>query len=724
MRKTYGKRITTPADKAATLELIFCRGLMPPPRISVPDWADRYRRQPKEAGNLSGKWKTSTVEVSRGPQLAVTEPGVRIITVMCCTQLLKTTLLENIFGFHAHLDPCPMLLVQPKEDAAEQFSRERITPLVKATKVLRALVGTSKTRSGDDTLLFKKFPGGFLALAGAGSPDNLARRPIRIAMYDEGDKYPITKEGHPIALGDERLATFDLNSLSVRVCSPTIADESLIEASYGKSDQRRASIVCPHCGHRQFLDFFRHVQWDKDEYGEHKPKTARIYCEGCGVGWSEGDRLRALASIRWHQTRPFICCDRRVSPLDAYDAACRAVRAEEPEAPADPVAHVWDWWAGERWAVYRARCPVCGGWPVDNEHAGFQAGKLYSPRQKDKPSDIARKFLDAKGNEDLITVWWNTQLGLPRRRQIGKEIKTDALLNRREVYPAEVPDGVAFITIGYDQQDNRGELEFVGWGRDEESWSLDFVVIPGDPDSPDYWKRVREQLIRRFHRADGHPFVAQAACLDSGGHFTQQVYAFARDNAVLLPFGVWAIKGDSERSGQRSPVWPKQTTARKFKSAYKPVILGTNAAKDVIAGRLLLDRPGPGYMHFPANWDSARFDQLTAEKLMPRKVSGRIYRVWAPRPGRTNEALDCRVYAYAALCGALQQGLKLNDLATKLGAKAAPVILADSSEGQRIAQALEAVPMPVPEPPPKPATPPPRVRKVGRSQHLQRIRGQ
>jgi phage terminase large subunit GpA-like protein len=209
--------------------------------------------------------------------LAVTEPGVHILTGMVSTQLLKTSLLENVFGYYAHLDPCPMLLVQPKDEAAEAFSKERITPMVKATPVLRDLVGTGKTRSAEETLTYKSFPGGFLALVGAGSPDNLARRPVRVVAYDEVDKYPVTREGDPITLGDERMATF-VNWLSLRVCSPTIEDESRIAASYAESDQRRASVACPDCGHRQFLDFFKHVEWEKDENGEHKPSTARIYC--------------------------------------------------------------------------------------------------------------------------------------------------------------------------------------------------------------------------------------------------------------------------------------------------------------------------------------------------------------------------------------------------------------------------------------------------------------
>lgn len=379
----------------------WARGYQPPARISIPDWADRDRQLAKEAGSTSGQWSTATVEIARGPMLAATEPGVHIITAMVATQLLKTSLLENIVGHHVVNDPCPMLLVQPKEDAAEQFSKERIGPLINATPVLRELIGTVKTRKAEETLLFKSFPGGFLALVGAGSPDNLARRPVRIVMYDEVDKYPVTREGDPIDIGDERMATF-ANWLSVRVCSPTVKDESRIEASWLSSDQRRASVACPHCDHRQFPDFFQHVEWQKEDEGRrHKPETAQLYCESCRRPWTEGQRRRALATIRWHQTRPFDCCGERQSPLEAYQLL-------RENACSDPVDQIWEWWAGPRWAVYRARCKNCGTWPVANEHAGFQAGKLYSPWPKDAPAYQARKWLAAQGDEDKRQVWFKT----------------------------------------------------------------------------------------------------------------------------------------------------------------------------------------------------------------------------------------------------------------------------------------------------------------------------
>lgn len=606
----------------------------------------------REAGSTSGKWRTSTVEVARGPMLAVTEPGVHTITAMVATQLLKTSLLENTLGYFAHLDPSPMLLVQPKEDAAEQFSKERITPMVRSTPVLREIIGSAKTRRADETLLYKSFPGGFLALAGAGSPDNLARRPVRVVMYDEVDKYPITREGDPIALGDERMATF-ANWLSVRVCSPTVSDESRIDASYQDSDQRKASVACPHCEHRQFLSF-DHIRWDKAEDGTHKPETARVYCDGCGVGWSEGERLRALATIRWHQTRPFTCCGERSVPLDAYEAAAK--RGAGAEA-------VWDWWESDRHAVYRARCPHCSGWPVPNEHAGFQAGKEFSPWPKDAPPKFAAKWLAAKDDENLRQVWVNTQRGLPYRLTAGREVKLDALLTRRETWSAKVPEGVALLTAGIDVQDSRLECEIVGWGRDEESWSIDYQQFDGDPGDPEVWERLDAHLRERWRRADGREFAVEAACVDSGGHHTQAVYSFSK---ARLGRRIWAIKGASERNGQRSPVWPAKRPTNKGKVGFRPIVIGVNAAKDAIADRLARSGHGPGYMHFPDDRDLGYFQQLTAERQSVKTISGRKFRIWEPISGRANEALDCRVYAYAALCGLQFMGVRLNRLAAEI----------------------------------------------------------
>lgn len=609
--------------------------------------------------------------------LAVTEPGVQVITAMVATQLLKTSLIENIFGYHAHLDPCSMLLVQPKDDAAEAFSKERIAPFVKATPVLKELVGSSKTRDSGDTLLYKSFPGGFLAIVGAGSPDNLARRPIRIVMYDETDKYLPIKEGDPIDIGDERLASA-INGLSVRVCSPTLEGESKIEASHAESDQRRASVECADCGHRQFLEF-EQVEWDKGKDGKtHRTETARLHCEACGVEWSEGVRLKALATIRWHQARSFECCDHKQQPLEAYAAAWRA-------GAEDPVAVVWDWWASSRYAVYRAKCAHCGTWAVSNEHAGFQASKLYSPWSRDTPAKIAKKKVAAGSDDEKRKVWSNTQMALPYRANAGKLVGVDSLLARREVWESEVPDGVAVITVGVDVQDYRVEIEVVGWGRDEESWSIDYEILDGEFSDAGLQHRLDEYLKRIWHRADGRAFKIEACCIDSGGHHTTAVYDFAK---AKLARQIWAIKGESAQGGQRNPVWPTKRPTSRTKKTFRPVILGVNAAKDFIRNALAKALPGPGYMHFKTDRDSGYFAQLTAERSERRESHGHKYQIWVLPSGKANEALDVRVYAYAALHGLMHAGLQLNRRAEKVGA----IVTAPIVDPEEAADAADAAP--------------------------------
>lgn len=652
-----------------------------------------------EAGARAGRFRTSTVEVARGPMLAVTEPGVQVLTAQVCTQLLKTTLLENIFGFFAHLDPCPMLLVQPGDTDAEGFSKERIGPMISATPVLRELVGTRKTRSAEETLTYKAFPGGFLALVGAGSPRNLARRPVRVVLYDEVDKYVVTREGDPIALGDERLATFETRALSVRVCSPTEADNSRIEKSFLSSDQRRCSVACPHCGHRQFLDFEQHVRWEKSEEGRHLPKTARVYCEACNEPWEEGQRRRALQTARWHQTRPFTCCGERQEPLAAYR------RAWHEDGAADPVDVVWAWWSGPRHAVYRAKCWTCGAWAVDNEHAGFQGGKEYSPFTRDSPAHMAAKWVEAKDDEDLRKAFVNTQLAKTYRYASAKDVDVEQLAARRETWSeGEVPDGVALLTCGLDTQDAYVQVETVGWGRDGESWSIDARIIPGAMDDPTTQRDVDEYLQRRWTRADGRSFVVEAACFDSGGHHTQKVYEFCQ---ARLGRRVWAIKGASERPGARQPVWPAKIVAQAKRATFRPISIGTNAAKDWIRDQLARTGPGPGYMHFPRDRDIDWFTQLLAERVKIVVKAGAKLRVWEQIKGRANEALDCRVYAYAALCGLRVHGMGLNRRAAEMARRDEP--RAPEAEPPPSREDLEqpppAAPQPSPEPAPAPVAP-------------------
>jgi phage terminase large subunit GpA-like protein len=70
--------------------------LKPQPKLSLVEWADEYRYLSPESSSISGKWRTDVVEVARGPMMAITEPGIKKITLMAPTQLMKALDLEEV----------------------------------------------------------------------------------------------------------------------------------------------------------------------------------------------------------------------------------------------------------------------------------------------------------------------------------------------------------------------------------------------------------------------------------------------------------------------------------------------------------------------------------------------------------------------------------------------------------------------------------------------------
>ena len=183
-------------------------------------------------------------------------------------------------------------------------------------------------------------------------------------------------------------------------------------------------------------------------------------------------------------------------------------------------------------------------------------------------SDVARKFLLSKDDAEKRQTFWNTQLGQPHKGVTERDIEPSELMKRREVYSAEVPEGVAVITAGVDVHGNRLEIEVVGWGVDEESWSIAYAILPGDPAHGEVWEQLDALLTRKFLRSDGRPFTIEAACVDSGLSDTSGAGFFALPDggggcsrSRASPRGA----GDERRSGRADParrVGGKRTASR------------------------------------------------------------------------------------------------------------------------------------------------------------------
>jgi phage terminase large subunit GpA-like protein len=175
---------------------------------------------------------------------------------------------------------------------------------------------------------------------------------------------------------------------------------------------------------------------------------------------------------------------------------------------------------------------------------------LYSPWLT--WAEIADEHKAAKEDPVRLKVWVNTKLAETWEDRDGEGMDEGSLMARRENYGSTIPARVAVLTCGVDVQDNRLELELVGWGRDEESWSCDYRVLWGDPSAPQVWDDLEEYLLRTFpHETLGEGLRIIGACLDTGGHHTQSAYAFCAGREKQR---IWAIKGVSAATTTKRPI--------------------------------------------------------------------------------------------------------------------------------------------------------------------------
>jgi phage terminase large subunit GpA-like protein len=157
------------------------------------------------------------------------------------------------------------------------------------------------------------------------------------------------------------------------------------------------------------------------------------------------------------------------------------------------------------------------------------------------------------------------------------------------------------------------------------------------------------------------------------------------------------------------PIWPRKMSHKTDSVFY---LVGIDSIKDSIAARLRLAEYGPGYCHFPIgpNYDLDHFEQLTAERKYTSYHHGFPRREWRKKEGARNEALDCRVYAYAALHALYASGLRLNTESDRL----ARMLQQASGTRAEVQAAIRAAGPGEPPPPPPRSTPARGPRIIGR----------
>ena len=574
----------------------------PPESLTVDEWADKHRRLSPESSAEAGPWRTKRTPYLEEPMRAFTDPKVHKIVMVAASQVGKSELELNIIGYIIDQDPGSILYVHPTIDDARKFSRLRVAPMIRDSKPLKAKVHDVKAKDSGNTILQKSFPGGMLTLTGSNSASALASTPARYIIGDERDRWATSAgtEGDPWALAEARQATF-YNAKAVEVSTPTIKGNSNIETSFYQGTQERWCHRCPECGEYSEI-VFDNIHFD--------PEAKRI----------RGKKSWSLKSgVSW--SCPACGC---LIPEDVMRKQPAKWIADNPDAYKKGVRSFW---------LNAFSSP-------------------WTPWEK-----IVLKFLDAKDDPQRLKVVYNTLLGQLWEDR-GDLEDEDTMLSRREDYgtrpdgtPVELPDGVLVLTCGVDTQDNRLEYEVVGHGKYGETWGIVKGYIMGRPDTPEVWQRLDDVVDHVYKFKNGRGLKISITCVDSGGHFTQEVYEACRARVGKRVFAIKGKGGDGIPFVSPPSKVPIRDNKRITCWLYT---IGVDSGKATIMANLKVQEPGPKYCHFnrhpDAGYDLNFFNGLLSEKLVLTHTRRGDRWAWEKLPGHNrNEALDCRDYANAGL---------------------------------------------------------------------------
>ena len=437
-----------------------------PPKSTVLDWADSKRILSKESSSEHGIWETKRTAYMIEPYEVVTKREVRTIVMMAAAQLAKTELLLNTIGRYIELEPCPMIMMQPDGTMAKNFSKERVAPMFRDCNVFKGLITEPEKKNSDNTISYKKFPGGFLAFVGSRSASALASRPAKLIMCDEVDRYAKSAgdEGAPLALIKKRTITFPDHKIII-TGTPTIKNLSEIEDEYRLSSQGKFYLPCPSCNGYDLLLLTKMVWEEKDG----KAKKAKMRCSQCGTLSSEK---------QWKQKE-------QINGKWIHD------------------------------------------FPERKENLGFWLNGFYGIFRSWE--SIVTESIEVEHDLKKKQAFINTVLAETYEEEIKEKIDYLRLFEMRVEYDSELPDDVKILTAGIDTQDEWFAIEVLGHGSNGKLYGIEYKIIYGNLEEERAWKELDEFLQRKFYYKDGTGLNIYSACMDTGGHHTEKVYDFVME---------------------------------------------------------------------------------------------------------------------------------------------------------------------------------------------------
>lgn len=596
---------------AESIKAIF-RAILPPERIGVTDWANKYRYFHPTEGATQGKYDCSQIPYLTwpdNPHIALDDRKVYEVVCQKSAQVAWTTGVSgNYIGKRISHDPSPMLIIFPKEGAAKDWNREKLVPMIEATPILSEKINL---KSKANTWSHKEFEGGFLKAVGSNSASSVKSSPIPIIIIEEPDdcNQNLNGQGDSIALGKERAKSFKISLGQVKFIiggTPTIKKISTIEREMELSDKRYGMVQCHDCLELAPLSFDNFMIPEEEGlnhliFGNKNPEKAFYACPKCGSAWSFRQKNKNLyrEANHWKATAKF------------------------------------------------------------NGIAGFYLNELYSKFEGSSFKTLAEKYLTAQyefkelGKPEKLIAFLNSSKG-ETYEYLGESKDANELSQFGKDYKlGTVPKGGLVLTAGVDVQVDRLECIVRAWGKDMTSWLVDRFKIEGNPsDEKDAcWSKLLKALNKQYQAGDKKLSILMMS-VDSG-YSAESIYNFIRIANAKAGRRAIAVKGSSDNTGDRAiftrprshDLFKRRKETKADKLGVEVYLVGTNQAKTYIDTLLGLSGKPTERFFWSKYVDEDYLKELTSEVLAPNR-SNRL--VWQRKVGLNAEALDCEVYALHA----------------------------------------------------------------------------
>jgi phage terminase large subunit GpA-like protein len=493
-----------------------------------------------------GPFRWSETPYMRQVFLDFWQPGFTEGAMAKASQVAYTDgLLMNIIGYAAVKRPSSIAMLLPSDLFAEDFSKDKIEPLLEHTPLVGEHFSSLGARDRNATLLNKKMRSGHrLRLFGANSVARLKSFGSEIRLLDEIDEFENDdKQGDPEKLLDRAAYRAKIGrSKKFAGGTPTMFP-SRIWKKFLAGNQQRWHLACPVCG-IPFPPKWEFVKWEKTT--EYHPESAHWCCPN------------------EHHLPPSL--HRSLVQRGQWTAL-------------NPTAAIPTW----------------------------HVPGMISLSPSMTLATIATEFLKARKDPAALKVVTNTMFGEPFEDQ-RERINVVQLRDRRELYEAEVPRGVGLLTMAVDvQRGKRARLEvlIVGWGAAEESWRIHHFRLngdvtqltskPGDPETP--WERLDKLRTAWYVHAAGVGLRIASVAIDSAdGEMTDVVYQYVKprqQEGVIAVRGLEHFRGVTRRSRMAEMV--KEGKAKD--AGVRLILMNTYALKDRLFSRLKPD--ATARMHWP-----------------------------------------------------------------------------------------------------------------------------